>query len=278
MKLKFKALAAAAVMVVAGQASAALSDTFVTDGTLFLTVWDVTTNKSYVRDLGTSINSFLPGPTLTSNAGANVVFGNLTGSTLFSSTFAGANAANIRWTVVGADGIEGEGAGNGSRFVSAFNSTLGTIVNGSVRGYAGTAINFAGELLQNSGVDFSGAPAEYATTGLNSVTGGGPGWAPAIAGVGLGSAIISGFNAALFYLGATSNDTSSNDPGNAAPNVRYGNSSQFATLTLDTSGVVTYNLAAAQVAAVPLPAAVWLMGAGLMALGGAARRRKAANA
>ena len=278
MKLKFKALGAAAAMVVAGHASAALSDTFVTDGTLFLTVWDVTTNKSYVRDLGVSINSFLPGPALTSNAGANVVFGNLTGSTLFSTFFSGASAANIRWTVVGVDGIEGEGAGNGSRFVSAFTGNPGTIVNSSVRGFAGNAINFAGELLANSGVDFSGAPAEYAATGLLSTTGGGPGWGPAFPSTGLPGAVISGFNAAMFYLGATSNDTSNNDPGNAAPAVRYQNSSQFATLTLDTSGVVTYNLAAAQVAAVPLPAAVWLMGAGLMAIGGAARRRKAANA
>lgn len=278
MKLKFKALAAAAAMVVAGHASAALSDTFVTDGTLFLTVWDVTTNKSYVRDLGTSIDSFLPGPALTSNAGANVVFGNLPGSTLFSTHFAGANAANIRWTVVGVDGIEGEGAGNGSRFVSAFGSNLGTIVNGSVRGFAALAINFAGELINNSGVDFSGAPNEYATTGLDSTTGGGAGWGPSIPGVGLGSAIISGFSSAAFYLGATSNDTSSNDPGNAAPNVRYANSQNFATLSLSSNGVVTYNLAEAQVNPVPLPAAAWLMGAGLMAFGGAARRRKAAKA
>lgn len=277
MKLKFKAMAAAAVMVVSGQASAALSSEFVTDGQLFLTVWDVTTNRSYVRDLGTSINSFLPGGALTSEAGANVVFPTIGASTLFTTHFAASNIANIRWTVTGVDNTEGEGAGDGSRFVSAFSTNPGTILNGSVRGFATTAVNFAGELILNSGVDFTGAPAEYFSTGLSATDGGGAGWQPLIIAQSLPGAIISGFGSAGFYLGATSNDNSDQDPANAAPVVRFANSGFFSTLTLGTDGVVTYNLDAS-VAAVPLPAAVWLMGAGLMALGGAARRRKVAAA
>jgi len=276
MNFKFKALAAAAVMVVAGQASAALSDTFVTSGTLFLTVWDANTNKSYVRDLGVDLDNFLPGASAkTPEAGLNQVFANLSGSTLFATQFGASSSANIRWTVVGVDGIEGEGAANGSRFVSAFGSNPGTIVNGSVRGFAALAIGFAGDLINNSGVDFSGAPAEYGSTGTTATDGGGTGWGGSIAGVGLPGAIVTGFGSAGFYLGATSNDTSDLDPSNASPMVRFANSLNFATMTLGSDGALTYNLDPA-LAAVPVPAAAWLMGAGLVAFGGAMRRRKAA--
>lgn len=274
MKLKFKAIAAAAAMVVAGHASAALSDTFVSDGTLFLTVWDVSTNKSYVRDLGTSIDSFLPTGAQIAAGGANTVFNTIGANSLFTTHFASSSNANIRWTVVGVDQVEGDG--NGSRFVSAFGTNPGTIVNGSVRGLAGLAVNFAGELIANSGVDFTGAANEYFSTGTSATDGGGAGWGPSIPGVGLGGSIISGFGAAGFYLGATSTDDGSNDPGNAAPIVRYANSGNFATLSLGSNGALTYNLA--PVSAVPLPAAAWLMGAGLVAMGGAVRRRKAAKA
>lgn len=275
MNFKFKALAAAAVMVVAGQASAALSDTFVTSGTLFLTVWDVNTNKSYVRDLGVDLDNFLPGASAkTPEAGLNQVFANLPSSTLFATQFGASSSANIRWTVVGVDGIEGEGAGNGSRSVSAFGSNPGTIVNGSVRGFAALAINFAGDLNQNTNVGEFG---EYGSTGTTATDGGGTGWGGSIAGVGLPGAIVSGFGSAGFYLGATSNDTSDLDPSNASPMVRFANSLNFATMTLGSDGALTYNLEPA-LAAVPVPAAAWLMGAGLVAFGGAMRRRKAAAA
>jgi hypothetical protein len=275
MKMKLKMLAAAAALAVAGQASAALSDTFVTDGTLFLTVWDVTTNKSYVRDLGVSISGFTPTGALVSDAGNTTTFGNLPGSTLFSTTFAGATASNLRWTVIGVDQVESDG--NGARYVSTFASAP-TVQNGQVRNVAGITVNFAGELINNSGVDFTGAPAEYATSESppGSTSGGGAGWGPALAGTG-NNHLGTGFGSAQFwYAATTTSDGSANST--TATTQRFGNSAFFSSFTLNSDGTLVYSLDPAGVTAVPLPAAAWLMGAGLLGLGGAARRRKAAKA
>lgn len=274
MKLKLKMLAAAATMAIAGQASAALSDTFVTDGTLFLTVWDVTTNKSYTRDLGVSISGFLPGGALTAEAGNTTVFGNLASSTLFSTHFFGATASNLRWTVIGVDSVESDG--NGARVVSAFGSTP-SFLNGAVRGMASNSVQFAGELINNSGVDFTGLPNEFASTGVGSTEGGGPGWGPTLGGASGNNHAGTGFGTAQFWYAATTTTDGSGDP-LTANSTRFGNSQFFSTFALAADGVLTYSLQAAALTAVPLPAAAWLMGAGLLGLGGAARRRKAAAA
>ena len=81
-----------------------------------------------------------------------------------------------------------------------------------------------------------------------------------------------GSSASLFY--ASQGDGTAG----ASQVIRYGNAGNFATLTLAANGDLTYSLAPEAVAAVPLPAAAWLMGAGLMAMGGMVRRRKAAAA
>jgi hypothetical protein len=279
MKFKLKVLAAVATLAVAGQASAALSDGFVQDGTMFLTVWDVTTNESYVRDLGVSLSQFLPdavGGTKTPSAGLTEVFANLPGSTVFAGLFGNNTAGNIRWNVIAVDQAEGDGENNGARVVSTFGSTPG-FLNSIVRGMAASAVNFVGELIQNSGVDFSGAPNEFGFTGTGatSIEGGGPGWGPTLAGgAGANNTTGTGFGTAQFWYAATTNDGNGNDSG-VVNGVRFANSSNFATMGLAADGTLTYTLAG-DVAAVPLPAAAWLLGAGILGLGSAARRRKTA--
>jgi hypothetical protein len=279
MKFKLKALAAAATMAVAGQASAALSDAFVQNGTLFLTVWDVVTFESYTRDLGVSLNDFLPnsvGGTKTP-AGGNLpgeIIGALAPSTLFTNTFSNNTAGNIRWNVIGVDSVEGDGTNDGSRVVSTFaNGPIPTFLNGIVRQMASTAVNFAGELVANSGVDFTGAPAEFAIAGngTQSVEGGGPGWGPNLGTP--NNTTGTGFGTAQFWYAATTNDAGGNDTG-TVNGVRFGNGAGFATMGLSADGTLTYTLAP-EVTAVPLPAAAWLLGAGILGLGSAARRRKA---
>jgi hypothetical protein len=133
-------------------------------------------------------------------------------------------------------------------------------------------------LVNNSGVEFNtDPPKEFAIngTGTQSVEGGGPGWGTTL---GLSAGAFEpfgiGFGPAQFWYATSTNDDGS--PGTADANLtRFGNSENFATFSLATDGSVVYNLAAASVGAIPLPAAFWMMGAGLLGMGSAARRRKA---
>lgn len=280
MKLKFKALAAAAVMVVAGHASAALSDTFVQDGTLFLSVYDTVTNNSYTRDLGVSLNSFLPAGSLVSAAGTTLgsSFANFAGSGNFTSLFTGATASNIRWNIIGVDSTQGDGLNNGQRVVTTYSNASPAFApdNGGIRNAAGTSTQVSGELLANSGVDFSGTPADGAFAGQALASYGGKSFQNVLDGTGGLGFFVNNFGAAQFWFAGTGTDAAGNAAA-ATVKTRFGNSANFATFTLDTGGNVTYALAAAP-AAVPIPAAAWLMGSGLLGLGGFIRRRKAAMA
>jgi hypothetical protein len=79
--------------------------------------------------------------------------------------------------------------------------------------------------------------------------------------------------ASLFYFSRSTGTGSTTTAANAT---QFGNATGFATVTLASNGDFSYSLAGPEVAAVPVPAAAWLLGSGLLAMGGAIRRRKAA--
>jgi hypothetical protein len=281
MKLKMIAIAAA-VLSLTGVARADIVTTGTQDGDLFLFAFDTVTRNWYVRDLGYTINTFLPTGAVTLSGDPLPAPGDKTptaGLTLDKnntasfadasfSAFVASNGGttNIKWGVGAIDSIF-----NGTTAATSTNRTR--IVMSSVNG---------AEVAQNSNIDLY----------INSSRAGGIGGA---AGTFSLSTTLTGasaeFNdsfsfgadalasldqsASLYYFQRTRGTLGSTEIANTT---KFGNSAtNFATVTLEADGDFVYNLASSEVAAVPLPAAAWMMGAGLMAFGGAARRRKAAS-
>ena len=95
MKLKLKMIAVAAAMVAtAGSANAAIVGDFTQDGTLVVQAFNTVTNAYYIRDLGFTINSFLPTGVLATNTftGTNWV---CSGTATVVCTLPNANAYSI---------------------------------------------------------------------------------------------------------------------------------------------------------------------------------------
>lgn len=288
MKLKMKLLAAAAVMTLAGQASAAITLGNAPGGSsLFLSVWDSVANESYIRNLGPNLNAFLPtGLTTLATDGTitgTAVTGNMTpnagltlnfaGDALFASTFGNNDAANIQWNILAFDNQASIASGL-SRVITTVNGTaspnntgVGSLITAGATNYLnalGTAISG----VANSAV--STDPSSFAFAG-------GDNFGDALNGGLQGSSSGTGFDAVLdFYYFART--VVSGSGSTLATAQQYANDTGAAHWTLAADGTATYSLAGEPVSAVPVPAAAWLLGSGLIGFVGAARRRKKAAA
>lgn len=297
MKLKLKIIAVAAAMAsLAGSANADLtSGTTQNNGSFSLLAFNTATLDWYIRDLGFLINTFLPTGVTTSvtdaNQGVNsgsTVSGDKTpaagltlagaaagvpGATIaanfsdaaFSTWFTGQGlnaAANVRW-MVGAYDLQmntlAPATNNSRRMIVSSSNNAETFLKSNVDTFTATG-NYGG--LSSF---FNPGTLSKSGTLMNSN-------ANNAFGSGADLTAVDGV-ASLFYV----TRAPSGAAGDAATsNTRYGNSpTSFATVTLQADGDFIYTLAPAEVAAVPLPAAAWMLGAGLMAMGGAARRRRA---
>ena len=248
---------------------------------LFLSVWDNARQVSYTRNLGYTLNTFLPsglttlatdgspyGTPVTGDktpaAGLSIVFA--PGNTLFETAFAGSNLASLRWNVAAYDNLSNSAAGlsrvitTASAAPQTTNSGIDNIVTGGWN-YLGALISDSAILTQDAVTTFDPNRPSYA---------GNANWGNNLNGVGIESA-ASGLTGtiAFYYLARSTEAGASPDAATVLP---YGANGLAATWSLAADGTATYTLAA-----VPLPASAWLFMAGLGAFAGLARRGKNAK-
>jgi len=226
-------------------------------GEAVFSIWDPTTNQSYAQDLGTTWQTFHDNLGNTSYSASFTVDASVYGAAL-----GGSDTANLIWNVSVADSQKNDFSNFGDFGVIA-TSSLGNVINTAALGAA----------IQTSD--------QYATT-LNS----------------LSSNADTALNEAIFgtvlnggYAGAESTwGTSWNTNGSTNNSAAFGTDLDFyywqdigiSTDTQVTKAVGSWSfdgttLSYAAPSAVPVPAAVWLFGSGLIGLVGVARR-KTANA
>ncbi len=281
MKFNLKTLAAAVALAsLAGGASAAFtSGSTVTNGTVSLVAWNVVTQDWYVRDLGLLMNDFLPS-NVTTLAGDGGATGNKTpeagivvdktvqanfADSAFSTWFATQNSADVRWMVGSYDQTSASPTTQ-RRLIATSTSNTQTFLNSALDSFVSTS-NYGGmSAFFNASTGNQSAVSNWST--VTNIVGT---YTSAFAS-GVATALVGG-SQNLYYSVRSAFTGSSTSLASAQ---QYGNSQNNAVVSLATNGDLTYSLAPAAVAAVPVPASLWLLGAGLAGIGGMVRRRKAA--
>jgi len=284
MKLKLKMVAiAAALASLAGGAQADLTDASAqNNGSFSLMAYNTVTFDWYIRDLGYLLNEFLPTGITTSVADNNQ--GNSLGPNpaavgdkspeagllingsvksnfsdpAFATWLGTQNAPDVKW-MVGSYDLAANSTQLSTKRMIVSSTTVGEtftnlmVDNFTASGAWGGLFGFTNPMvLSKTGTMMNTA---VAVNGFQSFNGQG--------GVGESANLYYATRSTFFGSGLT------------APNTKaFGNSLNLATVTLEADGDFIYSLDSA-VAPVPLPPALWLMGAGLAAIGGMVRRRRA---
>jgi hypothetical protein len=170
----------------------------------------------------------------------------------------------VFWALVGGDSLS-TGANGFSRILTT-GATGSTFTNGQITN-ANTGSN-----LNNLTVLFNPAVPDAGLLSV-SATSGAPSWMNTNGLLGINTLTGLGQGASLFY---SVRSQQTGPAATAANTTEFGNAAGMAVVTLALDGTLTYTLAPEAVNAVPVPAAVWLMGSGLAAFGGMVRRRKTA--
>ncbi len=263
MNLKLKTLAVAVAMTVAGAANAAIyTDNYngfagittgTGDGELFLSILDPTVNQSLVLDLNLTVNQFRY-----NNASLINTF-SVTDATLAGFIAASPNQSLMRWNL---GGLSNMGLGPDLGFVTT-HGNAGATIDAGERPIDGNGLTSG---MTNMEAYVNQHPTT-AIVGSNTSAGHlGPYWGGAYGNAMFFNNEHTGFigGELMSFLFADETDTL----GGPTFAQAFANGQWMVDPTL---GKVSY---VGQVATVPVPAAVWLFGSGLLGLVGISRRRK----
>lgn len=272
MNNKLKTIVAVAVLGMASQAHAAILDGSSGNGELYLSVWDDVTQVSYTKDLGVTMNAFMAaGNTL--GYSTSYSFGSDANWTSFLSQVGGASNSNLQWTINAAD-TTGLGAG-GQRFlttsnagIAALQATTNSAMTTGFKGNINTFIN---------AVNFTGTHSTQTEgSSVNAVTAGADAYEGTYMGNNFGGKTTGGWTTSAYGLSSSleffSLTPSSTSSGGKAVVNQFGDiaTGTMGKWTISSTGTVKY-----EVSAVPVPAALWLLGSAMVGLVGVARRKVA---
>jgi hypothetical protein len=253
--MKLKLIAMAIAMAASAQASAAIMTPIGGAGTNEVTfnIWDPTTQNSYTQDLGVTFNTFLAN---LNNASYTLNFA-IDGA-VYNEAFAGSNAADLIWDVSVASALALDYSNYTDFGLIGTSKTSFTLNDNALNG-AITAHDYLATAMR--GVN----PADTNTADNNAYHG------TVDNGAYVGTSAIWGTN----WKGTPVNNTASigEDMG------FYYIQSDIITLTPTTYAAANNwsfdgsTISYGAVSAVPVPAAAWLFGSGLIGLVGVARRK-----
>ena len=281
--MKMKLLVAAVALAAAGQASAAIVTSASGNGELFLSVYDAVAQKSYTRDLGITIDQFLSAGSIAPVSGSNFAFnpsatpavgaGNVVSDgyhltfgvdALLQSFMGNAGVLNsgITW---GVGAMDGNGVHRYLTTTNATASTIATLNNTQVKNFATSDVYLLAVNALTNAADSNGS--------ITATPADGAAYVPA----NFSSNWSGNANFDMTALvGQDQNFFMLNTVGTKATTkvavTEYLNANGNAVWNLASNGTLTYNAPSA----VPVPAAVWLLGSGLIGMVGVARRRKQA--
>lgn len=270
MKWKLKALAAAIAVVISAPASAAIATSGTGNGEMFFSVWDTVSETSYTRDLGIPIQNWLTG-NLPNAAITAPGFTQSFGPDPTLTTWLASVSANLNGLVWNVGAMDGSGQ---NRYLTTAGAIAPGMINGQLNG-----LNDGADVFIANTNPLGSHPGTNAVNGSNTASkaldgesayGGGAQWGANWGGnaVGFVSGALIGASNFFWALAANGGVT-------ATPSFinQFGNANGFSTWTFGTDGTLTF-LSPNAVAAIPIPAAVWLLGSGLIGLVGVARRRQ----